>query len=105
MPDYLKPVGGKEEAGVQDDFCPDDKCPGDKCPGNVFEKQGFIIKTPKLKKLCIIDLFIYHGLMYFDLLLKPLPGKLNYNPPLTDADLFRSLLSGPDWGQAQAGHG
>jgi len=73
LPDYLKPVGGKEETTVHEYLYPDDNCPGDKCPGNIFEKQGFIIKTPKLKKLCIIDLFIYHGLMYFDLLLKPLP--------------------------------
>ena len=64
LPDYLKPVGDKVEENIQTNICPDYNCPGDICPGNVSEKQGFIIKTPNLKKLCIIDLFIYHGLMY-----------------------------------------
>jgi len=41
--------------------------------GNVYQKQGFIIKAPKLRKLCVQKLFINRGQVYFDLLLRPLP--------------------------------
>jgi len=41
--------------------------------GNVYQKQGFIIKAPKLRRLCIQKLFINRGQLYFDLLLRPLP--------------------------------
>ena len=43
--------------------------------GNIYEKQGYVIKCPKLRKLCIRDLFVNRGPLYFDLLLKPLQGK------------------------------
>jgi len=62
LPDYLQPQGT-----FSDSECEDGR------DGNIYEKQGFIIKAPKLKKLCVRDLFINRGRLYFDLLLKPLP--------------------------------
>jgi len=65
LPDYLQQEGtfsDSEDDGVG---------------GNVYQRQGFIIKTPNLKRLAIRDLFINRGLNFFDLLLKPL-GELTH---------------------------
>ena len=43
--------------------------------GNIYEKQGYVIKCPNLRKLSIRDLYVNRGPLYFDLLLKPLHGK------------------------------
>ena len=42
--------------------------------GNIYEKQGYVIKSPNLRKLSIKDLYINRGPLYFHLLLKPLHG-------------------------------
>ena len=64
LPNYLQPEGtfsdSDSEVGLD---------------GNIYEKQGYVIKCPKLRKLCIRDLFVNRGPLYFDLLLKPLQGK------------------------------
>ena len=61
LPNYLQPEGtfsdSDSEVGLD---------------GNIYEKQGYVIKCPKLRKLCIRDLFVNRGPLYFDLLLKPL---------------------------------
>jgi len=60
LPDYLQQEGtfsDSEDDGVG---------------GNVYQRQGFIIRAPNLKRLAIRDLFINRGLNFFDLLLKPL---------------------------------
>jgi len=62
LPDYLQPEGTFSDSDSEDGR-----------DGNIYEKQGFIIKAPKLRRLCIRDLFINRGPMFFDLLLKPLP--------------------------------
>ena len=63
LPNYLQPEGtfsdSDSEVGLD---------------GNIYEKQGYVIKCPKLRKLCIRDLFVNRGPLYFDLLLKPLQG-------------------------------
>ena len=61
LPDYLQPEGTFSDSDSEHEH-----------DGNVYEKQGFIIRAPKLRKLCIRDLFINRGISFFDLLLKPL---------------------------------
>eukprot|EP00092_Neocalanus_flemingeri_P107396 GFUD01137841.1.p1 GENE.GFUD01137841.1~~GFUD01137841.1.p1 ORF type:complete len:763 (+),score=248.66 GFUD01137841.1:337-2625(+) len=61
LPDYLQPEGTFSDSESEDGR-----------DGNIYEKQGFIIKAPKLKRLCVRDLFVNRGPMFFDLLLKPL---------------------------------
>jgi len=62
LPDYLQSEGT---------FSDSDSDSGR--DGNIYQKQGYIIKAPKLRRLCIRDLFINRGPVFFDLLLKPLP--------------------------------
>ncbi|XP_076034318.1 protein zer-1 homolog [Oratosquilla oratoria] len=40
--------------------------------GNEFEKRGYILKTPNLKRLVVRELYMPMELQYFSLLLKPL---------------------------------
>jgi len=63
LPDYLHP-----DSPASDSETDDEK------EESLYEKQGFIIKAIKLRRLCVRDLFVNRGPKYFDLLLKPLPG-------------------------------
>jgi len=62
LPSYLQPEGTFSDSDSEHEH-----------DGNVYEKQGFILRAPELRKLCIRDLFVTRGPTYFDLLLKPLP--------------------------------
>ena len=62
LPSYLQPEGTFSDSDSEHEH-----------DGNVYEKQGFILQAPELRKLCIRDLFVTRGPTYFDLLLKPLP--------------------------------
>ena len=62
LPSYLQPEGTFSDSDSEHEH-----------DGNVYEKQGFILRAPQLRKLCIRDLFVTRGPTYFDLLLKPLP--------------------------------
>lgn len=62
LPDYLQPEGTFSDSEEEDGR-----------DGNIYERQGFIINAPKLRRLCVRDLFINRGPMFFDLFLKPLP--------------------------------
>jgi len=64
LPDYLQPEGTFSDSDCED---------ADR-DGNIHERQGYIIKAPKLRRLVITDLFINRGPNYFYLLLKPLPS-------------------------------
>ncbi len=61
LPSYLQPEGTFSDSDSDHEH-----------DGNVYEKQGFILRAPQLRKLCIRDLFVTRGPTYFDLLLKPL---------------------------------
>ena len=61
LPSYLQPEGTFSDSDSEHEH-----------DGNVYEKQGFILQAPELRKLCIRDLFVTRGPTYFDLLLKPL---------------------------------
>ena len=55
--------------------------------GNIYEKQGYVIKCPNLRKLSIRDLYVNRGPLYFDLLLKPLHGKEMILPEGSNQDV------------------
>jgi len=61
LPDYLQPEGTFSDSDSEHEH-----------DGNIYEKQGFIIRAPKLRKLCIRDLFVNRGPTFFELLLHSL---------------------------------
>ena len=63
LPDYLQPEGTFSDSDSEHEH-----------DGNIYDKQGYIIRAPKLRKLCIRELFVQRGPTFFNLLLQPLPG-------------------------------
>jgi len=63
LPDYLQPEGTFSDSEDEDGR-----------DGNMYERQGYILKSPQLRRLVIRDLFVNRGPNFFDLLLKPLSG-------------------------------
>ena len=98
LPNYLQPEGT---------FSDSDSDVG--LDGNIYEKQGYVIKCPRLRKLCIRDLFVNRGPLYFDLLLKPLQGRIHQYRKVAWCynydEIFRTHSSGFIWGIPQGGDG
>jgi len=67
FPDYLSTANPDSE----DDECEDDDLG---LMENMYEKRHFILKAPRLKNLCIKDLYIVQGRNYFNTLCKALPN-------------------------------
>ena len=64
LPNYLQPEGTFSDSDSEHEH-----------DGNIYERQGFILRAPRLRKLCVRDLFVTRGATFFDLLLKPLQGE------------------------------
>ena len=79
LPVHLPLVPTKEE---REDSCfahfhssKKDSADEDKNDNHSYIEQGFILNTPKLKRLCITNLSIDRGPSYFSLILNHQPGK------------------------------
>lgn len=83
LPDYLQPEGTFSDSEEDDGR-----------DGNIYERQGYILRSPLLRRLAIRDLFVNRGPNFFDLLLKPLPD-------LTHLDLSNAFhnqgMAGFSW--------
>lgn len=63
LPDYLQPQGTFSDSDSEEER-----------DGNIYENQGFILRAPRLRRLCVRDLVVKRGPNYFDTLLRTLPG-------------------------------
>jgi len=66
FPDYLSTANPDTEDEFEDD--------NQFIVENIYEKRHFILKAPRLKNLCIKDLYIVQGRNYFTVLCKALPN-------------------------------
>jgi len=68
FPDCLSTANPDSEDEFEDEY------QGMMGMNNIYEKRHFILKAPRLKNLCIKDLYIVQGRNYFNTLCKALPN-------------------------------
>ena len=67
FPDYLSSISQDSEDEFDDENT-------DEFTESMYEKRHYILKAPRLKNLCIKDLYVAQGRNYFNVLMKALPN-------------------------------